>query len=67
MKNSHNPDVPDLDELWIPLVDEPIGSIVDRIVPHDAIDDPADRLVDERDPELLEFGHARIMPRGEVP
>ncbi len=24
--------MPDLDELWIPLVDEPIGSIVDRIV-----------------------------------
>jgi hypothetical protein len=33
----HNPDVPDLDELWIPLVDEPIGGIVDRIVR----DDPA--------------------------
>ncbi len=29
--------MPDLDELWIPLVDEPIGSIVDRIVR----DDPA--------------------------
>ena len=29
--------MPDLDELWIPLVDEPIGSIVDRIVQ----DDPA--------------------------
>jgi len=29
--------VPDLDELWIPLVDEPIGSIVDRVVR----DDPA--------------------------
>ena len=29
--------VPDLDELWIPLVDEPIGGIVDRIVR----DDPA--------------------------
>ncbi len=24
--------MPDLEELWIPLVDEPIGSIVDRIV-----------------------------------
>ena len=32
-----NPGVPDLDELWIPLVDEPIGGIVDRIVR----DDPA--------------------------
>ncbi len=29
--------MPDLDELWIPLVDEPIGGIVDRIVR----DDPA--------------------------
>jgi len=29
--------VPDLDELWIPLVDEPIGSIVDRVLR----DDPA--------------------------
>jgi len=27
--------VPDLDELWIPLVDEPIGSIVNRIVRSD--------------------------------
>jgi len=27
--------VPDLDELWIPLVDEPIGGIVDRIVRDD--------------------------------
>ena len=26
------PGMADLDELWIPLVDEPIGSIVDRIV-----------------------------------
>jgi hypothetical protein len=33
----HNPGVPDLDELWIPLVDEPIGGIVERIVR----DDPA--------------------------
>ena len=33
----HNPAVADLDELWIPLVDEPIGGIVDRIVR----DDPA--------------------------
>jgi hypothetical protein len=29
--------VADLEELWIPLVDEPIGSIVDRVVR----DDPA--------------------------
>src|SRR5581483_4577260 len=36
-ESSHNSNVPDLDELWIPLVDEPIGSIVDRIVR----DDPA--------------------------
>jgi hypothetical protein len=27
--------VPELDELWIPLVDEPIGSIVDRVVRDD--------------------------------
>ena len=27
--------MPDLDELWIPLVDEPIGSIVDRILHED--------------------------------
>ena len=27
--------MPDLDELWIPLVDEPIGSIVNRIVRSD--------------------------------
>jgi len=29
------PVVADLDELWIPLVDEPIGQIVDRIVRDD--------------------------------
>ncbi|MGH3051043.1 MAG: hypothetical protein ACRDLK_12880 [Gaiellaceae bacterium] len=29
--------MPDLDELWIPLVDEPIGSIVERVLR----DDPA--------------------------
>ncbi|HET7566419.1 MAG TPA: hypothetical protein VFJ91_00380 [Gaiellaceae bacterium] len=29
--------MPDLDELWIPLVDEPIGSIVDRIVREDLV------------------------------
>jgi hypothetical protein len=28
--------VTDLDELWIPLVDEPIGQIVDRILHEDA-------------------------------
>jgi hypothetical protein len=27
--------VPDLDELWIPLVDEPIGGIVDRFLQED--------------------------------
>ena len=27
--------MPDLDELWIPLVDEPIGGIIDRIVAED--------------------------------
>ena len=27
--------MPDLDELWIPLVDEPIGSIVDRVLHED--------------------------------
>jgi hypothetical protein len=31
----HNPLVPDLDELWIPLVDEPIGRIVDRVLRED--------------------------------
>ena len=36
------------------------------IVPHDAIDDPADRLVDQRNPELVEIRHVRIMPGGEV-
>ena len=37
-----------------------------RVVAHDAVDDPADRLVYEWDPELVEVGHDRIMPRGEV-
>ena len=37
-----------------------------RIVAHDAVDDDADRLVDQRDPEFVEVGHERIMPRGEV-
>jgi hypothetical protein len=27
--------VPELDEIWIPLVDEPIGGIVDRVVRED--------------------------------
>jgi hypothetical protein len=35
-ENGNNPGaVPELDELWIPLVDEPIGSIVERIVRED--------------------------------
>jgi hypothetical protein len=38
-----------------------------RIVPHDAVDDAADGLVDQRNPELVEVGHDRIMPLGEVP
>ncbi len=29
--------MPDLDELWIPLVDEPIGSIVDKVLREDAV------------------------------
>jgi len=37
-----------------------------RVLPDDALDDAADRLVDERDPELFEIGHLRIMPGGEV-
>ena len=36
------------------------------IVTHDPIDDPADRLVYEWNPDLFEIGHDRIMPRGEV-
>jgi hypothetical protein len=28
----HNPAVADLEDIWIPLVDEPIGSIVDRVL-----------------------------------
>ena len=36
-ENRNNPRaVPDLEDLWIPLVDEPIGSIVDRILREDA-------------------------------
>ena len=31
------------------------------VVPHDAIDDAADRLVDQRNPELVEVGHGWIM------
>ena len=37
-----------------------------RIVTQDAVDDPTDRFVYEWDPELVEIGHDRIMPRGEV-
>ena len=37
-----------------------------RVVAQDAVDDPADRLVYEWDPELVEIGHDRIMPGGEV-
>src|SRR5205823_6322893 len=33
----HNPRVAELDDVWIPLVDEPIGQIVERILR----DDPA--------------------------
>ena len=36
------------------------------VITHDAVDDPTDRLVYEWDPELVEVGHVRIMPRGEV-
>ena len=36
------------------------------VITHDAVDDPADRLVYEWNPELVEVGHVRIMPRGEV-
>jgi hypothetical protein len=34
-ENGHTSPVPELDELWIPLVDEPIGGIVDRVVRED--------------------------------
>jgi hypothetical protein len=35
-ENGNNPGaVSDLDDLWIPLVDEPIGSIVDRVLRDD--------------------------------
>jgi len=36
------------------------------VVANDAVDDLADRLVNEREPDLLGVGHARIMPRREV-
>jgi hypothetical protein len=36
------------------------------ILAHDALDDAADRLVDERDPELFDIRHDRIMPAHEV-
>jgi hypothetical protein len=32
----------------------------------DSVDDAADRLVYQWDPELVEIGHGRIMPSGEV-
>src|SRR5215468_10948305 len=38
-----------------------------RILPQDPVDDAADRLVYERDPEFVEIRHDRIMPSGEVP
>ena len=43
--------MPDLDELWIPLVDEPIGQIVDRIVR----DDPALAALVETPHRILAF------------
>jgi trehalose 6-phosphate phosphatase len=36
-----------------------------RVVAQDTVDDPADGLVDEWDPELVEVGHERIMPGAE--
>jgi len=38
----------------------------DRVLAQDLVDDAADRLVYQRDPELVEVGHDRIMPGGEV-
>jgi hypothetical protein len=43
--------VADLDELWVPLVDEPIGGIVDRIVR----DDPSLAAVVETPHRILAF------------
>jgi hypothetical protein len=43
--------VPELDELWIPLVDEPIGSIVDRVVR----DDPTLAALIETPHRILPF------------
>ncbi len=43
--------MPDLDELWVPLVDEPIGGIVDRIVR----DDPALAALVETPHRILAF------------
>ena len=37
-----------------------------RVLAQDLVDDAADRLVYQRDPELVEVGHDRIMPGGEV-
>src|SRR5579862_2253977 len=34
----------------------------DGVVAKDALDDLPDRLVDERDPDVVQFSHARIMP-----
>jgi hypothetical protein len=44
-------DVPDLDEIWVPLVDEPIGSIVEQIEE----DDPELRQVIGSPRRLLAF------------
>ena len=43
--------MPELDELWIPLVDEPIGSIVDRVVR----DDPTLAALIETPHRILAF------------
>ena len=43
--------MPDLDELWIPVVDEPIGAIVDRVLR----EDPALAARVERPHRILAF------------
>jgi hypothetical protein len=43
--------VPELDELWFPLVDEPIGRLVDRVVQ----DDPALAALVETPHRILAF------------